>query len=131
MLIGAHVVVYSMNAEADRAFFKDILGLHSVDAGHGWLIFAVPAAEVAFHPHTQNNQHQLYFICDNLSREMAALRKKSVRFGEIAEERWGIRTTMLLPSGGVIGLYEAKHPVTFGTESNKRNAPKSKRRKTR
>jgi len=131
VLTGAHIVVYSKNAETDRAFFKDFLGLHSVDAGHGWLIFAVPAAEVAFHPHTQNNQHQLYLICDNLRREMAALRKKGVRFGEIAEERWGTRTTMLLPSGGVIGLYEAKHPVTFSTKSRKRKVPKSKGRKTR
>ena len=119
MLIGAHVVVYSKNAEADRAFFKDILGLHAVDAGHGWLIFAVPAAEVAFHPHTQDNQHQMYFICDDLKTEMAALRKKGVRFTEISEERWGTRTAMLLPSGGAIGLYEPKHPVTFSSQRKK------------
>jgi len=116
VLTGTHVVVYSKNAETDRVFFKDILGLHSVDAGHAWLIFAVPDAEVAFHPHTQ--------------KEMAALRKKGLRFGEIAEERYGTRTTMLLPSGGVIGLYEAKHPVTFSTKGRKRKVPKSKGRKT-
>ena len=113
------------------AHFEDILGLHSEDARHGWLMFAVPAAEVAFHPHTQNNQHPLFLICDKVRREMAALRKKGVRFGEIAEVRWGTRTTMLLPSGGVIGLYEAKHPVTFSTKSRKRKVPKSKGRKTR
>jgi|SRR6516225_6061661 len=113
------------------AHFEDILGLHSEDARHGWLMFAVPAAEVAFHPHTQNNQHPLFLICDKVRREMAALRKKGVRFGEIAEVRWGTRTTMLLPSGGVIALYEAKHPVTFSTKSGKRKVPKSKGRKTR
>ena len=66
VLTGAHVVVYSKDAEADRAFFRDILGFRSVDAGHGWLIFAVPAAEVAFHPHDQNNKHEMFFTCARL-----------------------------------------------------------------
>jgi catechol 2,3-dioxygenase-like lactoylglutathione lyase family enzyme len=113
MLTGAHVVIYSKDAEADRAFFRDVLGFRSVDAGHNWLIFALPAAEAAFHPHDENNVHEMYLVCDNLRAQMAALEKKGVRFGEIAEERWGTRTTMLLPGGGVIGLYEPKHPVTF------------------
>jgi catechol 2,3-dioxygenase-like lactoylglutathione lyase family enzyme len=113
MLTGAHVVIYSKDAEADRAFFRDVLGFRSVDAGHNWLIFALPAAEAAFHPHDENNVHEMYLVCDKLRAQMAALEKKGVRFGEIAEERWGTRTTMLLPGGGVIGLYEPKHPVTF------------------
>jgi catechol 2,3-dioxygenase-like lactoylglutathione lyase family enzyme len=113
MLTGAHVVIYSKDAESDRAFFRDVLGFRSVDAGHNWLIFALPAAEAAFHPHDENNVHEMYLVCDNLRAQMAALEKKGVRFGEIAEQRWGTHTTMLLPGGGVIGLYEPKHPVTF------------------
>jgi len=113
MLSGAHMVIYSENAEADRAFFRDTLGFRFVDAGHGWLIFELPAAEVAFHPHERNNQHEMFFVCDDLKAEMAALQQKGVRFGETSEERWGIRTTISLPGGGAIGLYEPKHPVTF------------------
>ena len=113
MLTGAHVVVYSRNAEADRAFFKDILGFRSVDAGHGWLIFAVPAAEVAFHPHDQNNKHEMFFTCDNLTAQVATLERKGAQVGTISEEQWGTRTTISLPGGGSIGLYEPKHPVTF------------------
>ena len=131
MLTGAHVVIYSKNAEADRKFFADILGFGSVDAGHGWLIFELPAAEVAFHPHDKNNQHEMYFVCDNLKAHMAALEKKGVRFSEIAEERWGIRTTILLPGGGEIGLYEPKHPVTFGKASTGRKGIKVKRSRRR
>jgi catechol 2,3-dioxygenase-like lactoylglutathione lyase family enzyme len=122
MLTGAHMVIYSRNAEADRAFFRDLLGLPSVDAGHGWLIFGVPAAEVAFHPHDRNDQHELFFICDNLKATMAALQRKGVCFGDVAEERWGMRTSVSLPGGGKLGLYQPKHPVTFG---RRRQAPKA------
>ena len=113
MLTGAHIVVYSKNADADREFFKDVLGFRSVDAGHGWLIFAVPAAEVAFHPDNENNKHEMYFTCDDIKAQMADLRKKHVEVGETSEERWGTRTTISLPGGGTIGLYQPKHPVTF------------------
>ena len=119
MLTGAHVVIYSKDAEADRKFFRDILGFRSVDAGHGWLIFGLPAAEVAFHPHDKNNQHEMYFVCDNLKTQMAALEKKGVRFGEIAEERWGTRTTISLPGGGEIGHMSQCIPSRLGKEPNK------------
>ena len=75
MINGAHVIVYSKDAEADRAFFKDVLGFPSVDAGHGWLIFALPPAEAAFHP-GDNGEHQLYLMCDDLKAEISALTKK-------------------------------------------------------
>lgn len=120
MLTGAHVVVYSKDAEADRAFFRDILGFRSVDAGHGWLIFAVPTAEVAFHPHDQNNKHEMFFTCDDLKVEVAALQKKGIQVGRISEEQWGARTTISHPGGGAIGLYEPKHPVTLKRISQKR-----------
>ena len=118
MLTGAHMVIYSKNAEADRAFFRDTLGFRSVDAGQGWLIFALPAAEVAFHPHQENNKHEMYLMCDALSKLMASLDKKGVRFGEVAEEQWGTRTTIQLPGGGQVGLYQPKHPVTFGSRKS-------------
>jgi len=113
MLTGAHVVIYSKDAEADRAFFRDVLGFRSVDAGHGWLIFALPAADAAFHPHEKNNIHEMYLMCDNLKAQVAALEKKGARFGKITEQQWGWLTTMLLPGGGKIGLYEPKHPIAF------------------
>jgi len=78
MISGAHVIVYSKNAEADRAFFRDVLGFKSVDAGHGWLIFVLPPAEAAFHPGEKNSVHELYLMCDDLKSEMAALAKKNV-----------------------------------------------------
>jgi catechol 2,3-dioxygenase-like lactoylglutathione lyase family enzyme len=78
MITGAHIVVYSKNAEADRAFFHDVLGLKSVDAGHGWLIFAMPPAEAAFHP-SEEGTHELYFMCDDLKAEMALLGRKGVK----------------------------------------------------
>jgi catechol 2,3-dioxygenase-like lactoylglutathione lyase family enzyme len=93
MISGAHVIVYSKDAEADRAFFHDVLGFKSVDAGHGWLTFELPPGEAAFHPSDENGPHKLYFMCDSLKAEMAALAKCS----EVHEERWGSITKIGLP----------------------------------
>lgn len=114
MISGAHVVVYSKDAEADRAFFRDVLGFKSVDAGHGWLIFALPPGEAAFHPSDKNGPHELYFMCDNLRSEMAALMKKGVTCSKVEEARWGSITKMKLPSGEEVGLYQPKHPTALG-----------------
>jgi catechol 2,3-dioxygenase-like lactoylglutathione lyase family enzyme len=113
MISGAHVIVYSKDAEADRTFFRDVLGFQSVDAGHGWLIFALPPGEAAFHPSDKNGPHELYFMCDNLKSEMAALAKKGVAYSKIHEERWGSITRLGLPGGGEIGLYQPKHPTAL------------------
>ena len=131
MLTGAHVVIYTKDTEADRSFFRDVLGFRSVDAGHGWLIFALPAAEAAFHPAEENNRHEMYFMCDDLRALMASLAKKGVRFGDVSEEQWGTRTRMALPSGGAIGLYQPKHPVTFKTTRNRRKGSARKKAKGR
>jgi catechol 2,3-dioxygenase-like lactoylglutathione lyase family enzyme len=98
MISGAHVVIYSTDAQADRAFFRDTLGFKNVDAGHGWLIFALPTAEVAVHPADENGGggHALYLMCDDLTAEMASLGRKVTRIG--------------LPGGGEIHLYQPKHP---------------------
>jgi catechol 2,3-dioxygenase-like lactoylglutathione lyase family enzyme len=114
MISAAHVVVYSKNAEADRAFFRDVLGFKSVDAGHGWLVFALPPGEAAFHPSDENSAHELYFICDDLKAEMASLAKKGVKFSEVQQARWGSITKMRLPGGGDVGLYQPKHPLAIG-----------------
>jgi catechol 2,3-dioxygenase-like lactoylglutathione lyase family enzyme len=110
MISAAHVVVYSKDADADRRFFRDVLGFKSVDAGHGWLIFALPPAEAAFHPSDQNGAHELYFVCDDVKAEIASLAQKGVECSPVQEERWGSLTKMQLPGGGTIGLYQAKHP---------------------
>jgi len=112
MIFGAHLVVYSKNAEADRAFFRDVLGLESVDAGHGWLIFALPPAEAAFHP-SKEDTRELYFMCDDLKAEMASLARKGVKCSKVEEARWGSITKMELPGGGNVGLYQPKHPTAF------------------
>ena len=114
MISGAHVILYSKDAEADRAFFRDVLGFPAVDAGHGWLIFALPPAEAAFHPSDQNGAHELYFLCDDLQAEIAALAKKNVKCSEVHEERWGSITRVRLPGGGDVGLYQPKHPTALG-----------------
>jgi len=113
MIFGVHVIVYSKDAEADRAFFRDVLGFASVDAGHGWLIFALPPAEAAFHPAEENDRHELYFMCEDLKAEMSALKKKGVACSDIQKERWGSITKISLPGGGKIGLYQPKHPTAL------------------
>jgi catechol 2,3-dioxygenase-like lactoylglutathione lyase family enzyme len=113
MISGVHIVVYSKNAEADRAFFRDVLGLKSVDAGHGWLIFALPPAEASVHP-SEEGTHELYFMCDDLKAEMASLARRGVKCSKIEEARWGSVTKMGLPGGGNVGLYQPKHPTAFG-----------------
>jgi hypothetical protein len=110
MIFGAHAIVYSKDAVADRAFFRDILGFSWVDAGHDWLIFALPPAEVAVHPAEDNGGHELFLMCDDLSAEMAALAAKDVRCSDVEEVRWGSVTRIRLPSGGEVGLYQPKHP---------------------
>jgi catechol 2,3-dioxygenase-like lactoylglutathione lyase family enzyme len=114
MISGAHVILYSKDADADRAFFRDVLGFKSVDAGHGWLIFALPPAEAAFHPSEEGAVHELYFMCDDLEAEMASLAKKNVSCSAVHEERWGSITRMRLPGGGEVGLYQPKHPTALG-----------------
>lgn len=124
MIAGAHVLLYSSDADADRKFFEEVFGFRSVDAGGGWLIFALPPAELAVHPsegiptNFVQNVHAghpmlgavLYLMCDDLEKQVAELKKKRVSCTQAERERWGIRTTIKLPSGGEIGLYEPTHP---------------------
>src|SRR5215813_4824769 len=100
MINGAHVVVYSKDAEADRAFFRDVLAFPSVDAGHGWLIFGMPAAEVAVHPSDENGGHELYLMCDDVHAVAGALAAKNLACSPIEELRWGSLVHVTLPGGG-------------------------------
>jgi catechol 2,3-dioxygenase-like lactoylglutathione lyase family enzyme len=110
MISGAHIVIFSKDADADRAFFRDVLGFPSVDAGRGWLIFALPPAEAAFHPSEEHGRHEFYLMCSDLKAEMASLAKKKVQCSEVEEARWGSITRLRLPGGGQVGLYQPKHP---------------------
>ncbi len=113
MINGAHVLIYSNDPEADRVFFRDVLQLRSVDVGRGWLIFALPPAEAAFHPAESNGPHELFFMCDDLAAEMNSLAQKNVAFSEIQEARWGSIVKMKLPGGGHVSLYQPKHPMAL------------------
>ena len=120
-ITGAHILFYSDNPEADRAFFRDILGLRFVDAGGGWLIFALPPAEAGIHP-SDGDRSQLhggrqllgavlYLMCDDLTSLMKSLQARNVTGSPVEEADWGIKTTIQLPSGGDIGLYQPTHPT--------------------
>src|SRR5256714_8943187 len=105
MISGAHVIVYSKNAEADRAFFRDVLGFKSVEAGHGWLIFALPPGEAAVHPSDERGVHELYFMCHDLKTEMASLAQKGATCSKVQEQRWRSITKMRLLGEGEDGPY--------------------------
>jgi catechol 2,3-dioxygenase-like lactoylglutathione lyase family enzyme len=109
MITGAHTVLYSRDADALRAFFRDVLGLPWVDAGGGWLIFGLPPAELAAHPGEQSGS-ELYLMCDDLEATIADLQAKGVELGPVSDQGWGRVTTIALPGGGELGLYEPRHP---------------------
>ena len=112
VVFGSHVVLYSQDAEADRRFLAEWLGLDSVDAGHGWLIFAMPPSEVAVHP-AEAPGAELYLMCDDLAGEIEALAARGVRCSAIDEARWGSITKITLPGGGEIGMYQPRHPIAI------------------
>lgn len=114
MIFGTHLVMYSLDAEADRAFLRDVLGFAAVDAGHGWLIFTLPPAEVAVHPATAAGPAELYLMCDDLEGEISALAQKGVRCTEIQQASWGAMARIRLPGGGELGLYQPRHPTALG-----------------
>jgi catechol 2,3-dioxygenase-like lactoylglutathione lyase family enzyme len=110
MIFGAHVIVYSDDAAADRAFFQEVLGFSSVDAGHGWLIFELPPSELAVHPAEEDVRSELYLMCTDLQAQIAELQGKGVSCSEVEGARWGSVTRIRLPGGGEIGLYQPNHP---------------------
>jgi hypothetical protein len=109
MINGAHVVIYTKDPQADRALFRDLLKFPSVDVGGGWLIFAMPPAEVAFHDSKKNNQHEFFLMCDDIAETLTDLKSKNVTVSDVTEQRWGKSATFTLPGGGKVGVYEPKH----------------------
>lgn len=111
MITGVHALIFSRDATATREFFRDSLGLASIDAGDGWLIFALPPAELAAHPTDERPHHELYLMCDDVHATVEELQRKGVEFTRaIAEERWGLTTAFSVPGGGEMRLYEPRHP---------------------
>jgi hypothetical protein len=123
MINGAHFLLYSKEPEADRAFLCDVLKFESVDAGRGWLIFALPPAEIAVHPSSEDSGPAeagdgvvgaaLYFMCDDLRATMKQLKSNKLKFAAVEEAPWGTVTTFPLPSGTKVGLYQPKHPTAL------------------
>ena len=114
MLTGAHVILYSNDADADRAFLQEVLGLDHVDAGHGWLIFGLPPAEVAVHPTDGPPKHELYFMCDDIEAQLADLRDRGVEIvREVSDEGWGLLASIRLPSDAELPIYEPRHPTAI------------------
>lgn len=109
MINGAHIVIYSKDAEADRVFFRDVLKFPCVDAGRGWLIFAMPPFEAAFHDADNNDRHELFLMCDDIVVTLKELKSRNVTVSKVNEERWGKLASITLPGGGKIGIYEPKH----------------------
>jgi catechol 2,3-dioxygenase-like lactoylglutathione lyase family enzyme len=120
MITGVHALIFTTDAEADRAFFRDVLELPYVDAGGGWLIFALPPAELAAHPADEDGQHELYLMCDDVHATVEELDTKGVEFSRsVSDEGFGLATAIRLPGGGELGLYEPRHPTPLSPSPSK------------
>jgi hypothetical protein len=127
MITGAHFLLYSKDPEADRAFFRDVLGFRWIELGHGWLIFGLPPAEMAVHPAEANFVQQgdrplagtiLYLMCDDVQESVASLKTKGIECSPLVEARWGIQTTIPLPGGSEIGLYQPRHELAINPRAS-------------
>lgn len=130
MIVGAHSIIYSKKADADRAFLRDILGLSYVDAGGGWLIFGLPPAEVAIHPFTKNNIHEFYLMCADIRAFMSAMSKRGVSCSAIQSMSWGELTRVKLPGGGKLGVYQPLHARPNAARQRTAASPRRATRKT-
>jgi catechol 2,3-dioxygenase-like lactoylglutathione lyase family enzyme len=111
VITGVHAIVFSPEAEKVRAFFADVLNLPSVDAGGGWLIFALPPAELAVHPADGPGRHELYLMCDDIDATLAELRAKGVEVArDVSNEGWGMLAAVRLPDGSELPIYQPRHP---------------------
>ena len=127
MIIGAHSIIYSTNAEADRVFLRDVLRLNHVDVGEGWLIFGLPPAEVAVHPSSNNDVHEFYLMCDDVHGLVEEMQLHGISCAAVEDLGWGVRTHVMLPGGGQLGIYQPRHarPKTMGIETATRRARKT------
>ena len=113
MITGVHALVYSREADSVRAIFRDVLGRESVDAGDGWLIFSLPPAELAVHPTEGTGHHELYLMCDDIQATVRELERKGVRCSAVEDQGWGLVTSLELPGGDLLGLYEPRHETAI------------------
>lgn len=120
MITGAHNILYSSDAEADRQFFKKVLKFPAVDAGDGWLIFGLPPAEMAIHPDTKSGLQEFYLICSNIESFIAEMKLQKIRCSKIEVQPWGKLIRITLPGGGKLGVYEAMHARPKGIASKKK-----------
>lgn len=114
MINGVHALIYAKDAEKARAFLRDVLGFRAVDAGHGWLIFALPPAELGVHPAEGEEHHELYFMCDDVRKTMEELKSKGVECAPVTNAGFGAVTSFEIPGGGKVGLYQPRHPTAIG-----------------
>jgi hypothetical protein len=128
MIIGAHSIIYSTNADADRAFLRDVLKFTNVDAGDGWLIFGLPPSEVAVHPSKKNDVHEFYLMCDDVEDFTAAMKTHGIACGAAQQMGWGVLTQLALPGGGKLGVYQPRHARPKAM-SAKRAATKAAKKK--
>jgi catechol 2,3-dioxygenase-like lactoylglutathione lyase family enzyme len=111
VITGIHAIVFSAEAEKVRAFFADVLGMTSVDAGGGWLIFALPPAELAVHPADGESRHELYLMCDDIHATLAELKAKGVEMArDVSDQGWGLLAAIRLPDGSAFPIYQPRHP---------------------
>ncbi|HKE44942.1 MAG TPA: hypothetical protein VKB41_10450 [Steroidobacteraceae bacterium] len=132
MIIGAHSIIYSTDAVADRAFLRDVLRLSHVDVGDGWLIFGLPPAEVAVHPSSNNDVHEFYLMCEDVAALVAAMQGQGIACSAVENLGWGMRTEVTLPGGGKLGIYQPRHarPTPMAAKSASRSARKRPARKS-
>jgi hypothetical protein len=130
-IVGAHSILYSTRPDADRAFLRDVIGLTHLDVGGGWLIFGLPPSEVAVHPGEKNDVHEFYLMCDDVESFVAGMEKKSVACSPVRNLGWGMLTTVTLPGGGSLGVYQPRHgrPKAMALEPAKRAGKRAKARK--
>jgi len=130
MIIGGHSIIYSTKPEADRAFFRDVLKLTSVDVGHGWLIFGLPPAEIAVHPAESNGTHEFFLMCDDAAAFVDEMQRRNVSCEPIQDQGYGIMTRVTLPGGGTLGVYQPRHarpkPMSIGRPAKKTAAKRTK-----
>jgi len=135
MLNGAHAVIYSKDADADRAFLRDVVGLRGVDAGGGWLIFGLPPSEVAVHPAEENDDHELFLMCDDVQGFVAEMQARGVACSPIQTPGWGMLTQVSLPGGGKLGVYQPRHarpkPMRVAKAGSRKAAKKKKKKAAR
>jgi catechol 2,3-dioxygenase-like lactoylglutathione lyase family enzyme len=114
VITSVHTIVYASDADQARAFFRDVLGLPNVDARDGWLIFKLPPAELAVHPAADDGRHELYLMCDDIAATMADLEAKGAEFtSPVTEQGFGLVTSIAVPGGGELGLYEPRHRTAY------------------